>query len=108
MQLEGPGSDTPAEATKEGEASSPLDRFLPNSLRTGRRRVPQREEHGPDAVDEPVDVPRQLGEVGAHVDLVLTAAEKAAKRIRQDAQQAASEIRIEAGRDAARIHDEAQ
>jgi hypothetical protein len=111
MQLEGPRGDTPAEeVTEDDAAASPLDRFLPTSLRTGRRRVSQRDERGDvtEAVNEPVEVPPQLREVGAHVELVLAAAQQAAERIRQAAQQAANEIRIEAGRDAARIHDETE
>jgi cell division septum initiation protein DivIVA len=127
MQLEGPRSDDSAEqATDDGEArapehgsgrnrdespDSPLDRFLPHSLRTGRRRAISRRDQQdtlPDAGETPLEVPRQLTEVGAHVELVLAAAEHAAKQIRREAQEAASEIRVEAGRDAARIHNEAE
>jgi cell division septum initiation protein DivIVA len=109
MQPETPRSDS-AEVTEGGESGSPLDRFLPNSLRTGRKRIARGDEHdgATDAVDEPLEVPRQIGEVGAHVELVLTAAEQAAKQIRREAREAASEIRGEAGRTAARIHEEAE
>lgn len=126
MQLEGPRSeDSAEEATDDGEprardsssgtdrdetSDSPLDRFFPHSLRTGRRRVSRRDEQEavPDAGDTPLEVPRQLGEVGAHVELVLAAAEHAAEQIRKDAREVASEMRVEAGRDAARIHNEAE
>jgi hypothetical protein len=108
MPHEGPRSDTPAEEVTE-EGGSPLDRFLPQTLRTGRRRVLQRDEQGrpTDAVtEESIQLPRQLGEVGAHVELVLAAAEQAAEQIRQEALQAANEIRAEAGLDAARMRRE--
>jgi vacuolar-type H+-ATPase subunit E/Vma4 len=109
MQPEGPRSDR-AEVTEGGESDSPLARFLPHSLRAGRRRIARADEQDgvTDAVDEALEVPRQIGEVGAHVELVLAAAEQAAKQIRQEAQETASEIRVEAGRDAARIHDEVE
>jgi DNA polymerase III gamma/tau subunit len=127
MQLDGPRSDDSAEqGIDDGEArvpehgsgkdrdetsDSPLDRFLPRSLRTGRRRAFSRRDEQdslPDAGDTPLEVPPQLTEVGAHVELVLAAAEHAAKQIRREAREAASEIRVEAGRDAARIHKEAE
>jgi hypothetical protein len=108
MQVEGPHSDIPSDEVTDGGASgSPLDRFLPHSLRTGRRGIPQSDEENA-VTDEAVDVAPRLGEVGAHVELVLAAAEEAAKQIRQEAQEAARQIRVEAGRDAALIHNEAE
>jgi hypothetical protein len=107
MQPESPRSDS-AEVTEGGESDSPLDRFLPHSLRTGRRRISHQQDTVTDRGNERLEVPQQVGEVGAHVELVLAAADEAAERIRQEAQEAASAIRVEAGRDATRIRDEVE
>ena len=102
--------DSPAAGQASGTDDSPLDRFLPESLRTGRRRASRRDDADAlrDAPDRPLEAPRELSEVGAHVDLVLRAAEQAAAQIRQEAHEAADEMRLEAGRDAARVRGEAE
>jgi hypothetical protein len=123
--LEGPRSDDPAkQAAADTERRAPdsesrtpddstsasaLDRFLPHSLRTGRRRVFRGDEQ--DALNSTkharAELPRQPSGIGAHVDLILAAADQAAEQIRRDAEQTlrdaqaeAAKVRAEAAREA--------
>src|SRR5919108_1376599 len=97
--------DSPVAGQASGTDDSPLDRFLPESLRTGRRRASRRDDADAlrDAPDRPLEAPRELSEVGAHVDLVLRAAEQAAAQIRQEAQSEAEEALRTAERERADV-----
>jgi DNA repair exonuclease SbcCD ATPase subunit len=103
--------DRRSETADRGETQgSPLDRFLPDSLRMRSTRASRRNEQKamPYAGGEQHEVPRHFAEVGTHVKLVLVAAEHAAEQIRQEAREAANGVRANAGRDAARIRHEAE